>query len=125
MGRLRYARYSRARGAGAKGALSNASLAVMLAIPEKPSATSDGYDKVNRDARKDRHRKDSGRDETPKRTHCTGCAFTDPGGIADFPAAIEAAVLSEKKRHCNAREEAADYGEGMIAAALGASFHHG
>lgn len=87
------------------------SLAVTLAIPEKPSTTQDGYDKVNRDAHNDRHRKDSRRDETPKRAHCTGCAFTDPGGIAYSPATIQAAVLGEKKRHCNAREEATDYGE--------------
>jgi hypothetical protein len=97
----------------------------MLAIPEKPSATQDGYDKVNGDAHKDRHCKDSRCDETPKRTYCTGCAFTYPRSIAYFPATIQAAVLGEKKRHCNAREEATDYGEGMIAAALGASFHHG
>jgi hypothetical protein len=68
----------------------------MLAIPEKPSATKDGYDKVNRDAHKDRYRKDSRRDETPKRTYCAGCALADPGGIAHSPATIQAAVLGEK-----------------------------
>jgi hypothetical protein len=95
----------------------------MLAIPEEPSTTRNGYGNVNKDAHKDRDREDSGRDQTPKQAHCTGCAFTGPGSVAYFSAAIQAAVLSEKKRHGNAREEAADYGEGMIAAALGASFH--
>jgi hypothetical protein len=97
---------------------------MMLAIPEKPPATKDGYGNVNKDAHKDRDRENSGRDQPPKQTHCTGCAFTGPGSVAYFPAAIQAAVLGEKERHGHAREEAADYGEGMIAAALGAGFHH-
>jgi hypothetical protein len=97
---------------------------MMLAIPEKPPATKDGYGNVNKDAHKDRDRENSGRDQPPKQTHGTGCAFTGPGSVAYFPAAIQAAVLGEKERHGHAREEAADYGEGMIAAALGAGFHH-
>lgn len=98
---------------------------MIFAIPEEPSAPKDEYGKVNRDAGKSRHRGDPGRNETPKRTDCPGCDFTGPTGIADSPAGIQAAVLSEKQGHGNARKDPADNGERMVAAALGAGFHDG
>jgi hypothetical protein len=37
---------------------------------------------------------------------------------------VQAAVLGEKQGHGNARKDAADNGERMVTAALGAGFHH-
>lgn len=94
-------------------------LAARLAILEEPSSTGGTCREVDSDADKERYGRYFWSDEHPKRSNCTGWAFTEPGGIAWAAAAIAAAAVGKQQRHGHARKDAADHSERVVATALG------